>query len=68
LWPAYFVRADGITTGRLRRNIPGVLITEVDTDAELYDSTVAWRDRALTGTLHSGALVNDRRSADRTRF
>jgi deaminated glutathione amidase len=68
LWPAYFVRADGITAGRLRRNVPGVLITEVDTDAELYDSTVAWRDRALNGTLHSGALVNDRRSADRTRF
>jgi hypothetical protein len=29
LWPALFVRADGITTGRLRRNIPGVLISTV---------------------------------------
>jgi deaminated glutathione amidase len=65
-WPAFFVRADGITTGRLRRNVPGVLITVVDTDAELYDSTRAWRGRALEGTLHSGNVVRDRRSADRT--
>jgi deaminated glutathione amidase len=68
LWPAHFVRADGITIGRLRRNVPGVLINEVDTGVELYDSTAPWRDRALNGTLHSGALVTDRRSADRTSF
>ena len=66
LWPAFSVRADGITTGRLRRNVPGVLITEVDTEADLYDSTAAWRDHAFEGTLHSGNLVNDPRSADRT--
>jgi deaminated glutathione amidase len=24
-WPTFLVRADGITTGRLRRNVPGVL-------------------------------------------
>lgn len=53
-WPAFFVRADGITTGRLRRNTPGVLISVADTSAELYDSTAAWRQRAITGTLHSG--------------
>ncbi|MER7014392.1 carbon-nitrogen hydrolase family protein [Saccharopolyspora sp. NPDC000359] len=66
LWPAFFVRADGITTGRLRRNHPGVLITEVDTGADLYDSTAAWRDRAMAGVLHSGDLVDDARSRDRT--
>ena len=38
LWPAFFVRADGVVTGRLRRNVAGVLITEVDTKAPLYDS------------------------------
>ncbi len=32
LWPAFFVRADGITLGRLRRNTPGVLISTVDTE------------------------------------
>ena len=66
LWPAFFVRADGITVGRLRRNVAGVLVTTVDTEQELYDSTAAWRDRALAGVLHSGTLVNDPRSADRT--
>jgi len=65
-WPAFFVRADGITTGRLRRNIPGVLISAVDAGQELYDSTGPWRDRALYGTLHSGTLVSDPRSDERT--
>jgi predicted amidohydrolase len=66
-WPAFFVRADGITTGRLRRNVPGVLISSVDTRQELYDSTAPWRDRAMAGVLHSGTLVSDPRSSDRTR-
>jgi hypothetical protein len=60
------VRADGITTGRLRRNVPGVLISAVDTGQDLYDSTAAWRERAMTGTLHSGTLVSDPRSDDRS--
>jgi predicted amidohydrolase len=65
-WPAFFVRADGITTGRLRRNVPGVLISTVDSERELYDSTAAWRDRAMAGVLHSGTPVDDPRSEDRT--
>jgi deaminated glutathione amidase len=65
-WPAFMVRADGVTVGRLRRNVAGVLITDVDTGQDLYDSTAAWRDRAIAGELHSGTLVQDRRSADRT--
>ena len=65
-WPAFFVRADGVTTGRLRRNVPGVLLSTVDTAEELYDSTGPWRQRALAGTLHSGSLVTDPRSANRT--
>jgi deaminated glutathione amidase len=66
LWPAFAVRADGITVGRLRRNVPGVLVTTVDTEADLYDSTAAWRDRALAGRLHSGTVPADPRSDDRT--
>jgi deaminated glutathione amidase len=65
-WPAFFVRADGVAIGRLRRNTPGVLVSTVDTEQDLYDSTVAWRDRALAGVLHSGTLVRDDRSANRT--
>lgn len=67
-WAAFFVRADGITTGRLRRNTPGVLLSAADTSEELYDSTAAWRQRAIDGTLHSGSPVTDPRSADRTRL
>ncbi len=66
-WPASCVRADGVTTGRLRRNIPSVLVSTVDTERELYDSTAAWRQRAIDGILHSGTLVSDPRSDDRTR-
>jgi deaminated glutathione amidase len=65
-WPAFLVRADGITAGRLRRNMPGVLVTAVDTEQMLYDSTAGWRDRAMAGQLHSGTLPSDPRSADRT--
>ena len=65
-WPAFFVRADGITVGRLRRNTAGVFVTIVDTEQDLYDSTAAWRARAMAGTLHSGTLIDDPRSADRT--
>jgi predicted amidohydrolase len=64
-WGSFFVRADGVTTGRLRRNRAGVLISTVDTRAELYDSTIAWRHRALEGVLHSGTIVDDERSKNR---
>ena len=65
-WPSFFVRADGITTGRLRRNVPGVLVCTVDTGLELYDSTEPWRERAFAGALHSGTVINHPRSENRT--
>jgi deaminated glutathione amidase len=67
-WPAFMVRADGVTVGRLRRNSAGVLLTAVDTEQDLYDSTVSWRHRAMSGELHSGTVRSDARSADRTCF
>jgi len=60
------MRPDGVVTGRLRREETGVLLSIVDTDARYYDSTEAWRDRAMAGILHSGDLVADPRSEDRT--
>ncbi|WP_275521322.1 carbon-nitrogen hydrolase family protein [Streptomyces abyssalis] len=65
-WGSFFVRADGVTTGRLRRDRAGVLISTVDTEAPLYDSTRHWRANALSGVLNSGTPVRDPRSADRT--
>ena len=67
-FPSFFVRPDGVITGRLRRHTAGILVSEVNTDAQLYDSAVAWRDRAMRGILHSGRLVRDKRSDERTRL
>ncbi len=65
-WPAFFVRADGVVTGRLRRNTAGVLVSTVDTQQPLYDSTRVWRRNAMRGVLHSGRIVSDARSENRT--
>jgi predicted amidohydrolase len=64
-WPSFFVRPDGVIIGRLRRNIPGVLISTVNTKQKLYDSTAAWRDRAMRGIYYSGKLIKDKRSDER---
>ena len=65
-FPALFVRPDGLVTGRLKRNVAGILISTVRPKQSLYDSTVAWRDRAMQGIYHSGKLVWDKRSNVRT--
>jgi deaminated glutathione amidase len=67
-WASFFVRPDGVITGRLRRNMAGILISEVNDQATFYDSTIVWRDRAMRGIYHSGTLVRDRRSMERNRL
>lgn len=67
-WPAFFVRPDGVITGALAVEEAGVLISTVDPDAAFYDSTVAWRERAMSGQFHSGQRVEDERSRTRTAF
>lgn len=67
-WPSFFVRPDGVVTGRLRRHAVGVLVSEVDTEERIYDSALAWRERAMDGILHSGTLVYDERSEERTQL
>jgi len=64
-WPSFFVRPDGIVTGKLRRNVAGILVSTIDTNKKWYDSTVAWRDRAMNKIFHSGTLVKDKRSKNR---
>ena len=65
-WPSFFVRPDGIITGRLTNNRPGVLISKIDTAAKIYDASQHWRNRALRGIYHSGKLLRDPRSDCRT--
>ena len=65
-WPAFFVRPDGVIIGKLQRHKSSILISTIDTKEKWYDSTVAWRDRAIRGELYSGSLVKDARSTKRT--
>ena len=67
-FPAFFVRPDGVITGRLPAHRAGLLVSTVDTDAPLYDSTVAWRERAMRGVYHSGKPIRDPRSRARKRL
>jgi deaminated glutathione amidase len=64
-WGAFAVRPDGVVVGRLRRNVAGVLVTVIDPEEQFYDSTAAWRDRAMSGVFHSGRLVKDVRLDNR---
>lgn len=65
-WPSFFVRPDGVITGALPPDKTGVLISTADTTAEYYDSTAAWRERAMNGRYHSGRLIEDACSRSRT--
>jgi deaminated glutathione amidase len=65
-WSCFAVRPDGIITGNLEKNKMGILITEIDTEVEFYDSTEFWRERALNGIYYSGEKINDQRSTKRT--
>jgi len=65
-WPSIFVTPDGIVESSLRQNRPGFMINTVDTDKDYYDPSKPYRNRAMRGILHSGTLVKDPRSRNRT--
>jgi len=65
---SFAVRPDGVMVGRLPRNRSGLLLTDIDLSTPYYDSTRAWRDRAIAGIFHSGTQVDDPRSKDRSSF
>ena len=65
-WPSFFVNPDGTISGRLINSKPGVLISTVDTKIKYYDAPKLWRDRAIKGIYHSGTLVKDPRSKNKT--
>jgi hypothetical protein len=50
----------------MEKNKAGILVTEIDTEEAFYDSTRAWRERAIEGKYHSGQAVADPRSDNRT--
>ena len=65
-WPSFAVRPDGQIVGRLTLHRPGVLVTDMTLDPDLFDAPGPWRDQAISGTLHSGKLIDDKRSSDLT--
>ena len=65
-WPSFVVNAEGMIVNRARAHRPAVLITEIDTREKLIDASAHWRDRCMRGVLHSGRLVRDARSRNRT--
>jgi len=64
-WASFTVRPDGAIVGRLKKHRPGVLITEMAIRT-YFDAPGPWRERAMSGQLHSGELAEDARSADVT--
>jgi len=64
-WPSFKVRPDGVIPWACQPEVEEWTVQVVDPEADIYDSTVAWRDRAIDGVLHSGELVEDPRSRDR---
>lgn len=64
-WPSFFVRPDGLISGRLDDHEPSILISQVTPAADFWDASRPWRDRAMSGRLHSGELVADPRSDNR---
>ncbi len=65
---AFVVRPDGVVSGRLQKDTSGVLVTEINTEVEYYDSSKHWRQRAMDGQFHSGTLVQDIRSNNKTKL
>ena len=64
-WPCYFITPDGLVRNKLEKNVPGVLISDIDTGEAYYDASGAYRPDAMSGKLHSGETIRDPRSSNR---
>ena len=64
-WASFVVRPDGVIVGKLDKNKPGILVTKIDLEQAFYDSTRAWRNRAIEGIFYSGKPVEDPRAENR---
>jgi predicted amidohydrolase len=64
-YPSCFIQPDGRIIKQLRFNKPGVMVNEVDTDAEFYDASAEFRQLAMDGKLTNGSgQLDDPRSRD----
>jgi deaminated glutathione amidase len=65
-WPCHFITPDGLVQNKLRPNIPGILISDIDLSARYYDASKEFRSDAIRGKLNSGETVRDTLSLNRT--
>lgn len=67
-FPSLMIQPDGVLVDSLMCNREGVMVNEVNVREELYDASRLFRERAMTGILNSGHLVQDSRSTNRKEF
>jgi predicted amidohydrolase len=67
-WGSFVVAPDAEVLASLPDQQAGVVVTTIDPHEPRYDFTLPFRSLALQGVLHSGAVVQDGRSADRTSY
>ncbi len=67
-WPSLLITPDGRIVQRLAEHRPGLMVHEVDTNKPYYDASGENRLRAMDGILHSGDVVEDPRSVERTGY
>ena len=67
-WPSFVCTPDGVVASQLENEATGILYTDVDTSLSFHDGGQRWwRERVVKeGVLHSGRVVVDDRSSDRT--
>lgn len=65
-WPSVFIQPDGLIAGQLPMNRPGLMLNTVDTRRKFYDASAQFRAATMRGKLHTGRLVKDSRSRNRT--
>lgn len=65
-WGNFHVQPDGRLAEQLERHQAGVLVGCADRTRDFWDASEPWRDRAMQGRLHSGEVVSDPRSQDRS--
>ncbi len=67
-WPSRFITPDGLVGASLPTDEPGVMVNVVDLHKPYYDASGPFRRGAIEGKLHSGEVVDDPRSKDRTGY
>jgi len=67
-WPCHFITPDGLIKGKLERNIPGLLVSDIDLSEKFYDASAPFRNDAINGKLNSVEIVKDARSDKRTGY